>query len=155
LGLGVDAPRIRVVIHVGQVRRLRDYSQESGRAGRDGGESEAIILNTASTMERCVWMDDGMKQYVWGGECRRVVLGRFMDGSDRGSCGESEQKCDVCGGMDKVNAIIHDEVDDGSVNGASNSSFRCMGASMSSRLRVEFEEEMQQTRWSKPIDWNG
>ena len=35
LGLGVDAPRIRAVIHVGIVRRLRDYAQESGRAGRD------------------------------------------------------------------------------------------------------------------------
>ncbi|KAF2174793.1 P-loop containing nucleoside triphosphate hydrolase protein [Zopfia rhizophila CBS 207.26] len=44
LGLGVDAPTIRVVIHVGVVRKLRDYAQESGRAGRDGLKSEAIIL---------------------------------------------------------------------------------------------------------------
>lgn len=47
LGLGVDAPSIRVVIHVGVVRKLRDYAQESGRAGRDGLKSEAIILHRA------------------------------------------------------------------------------------------------------------
>ena len=44
LGLGVDAPRIRAVIYVDIVRRLRDYAQESGRAGRDGQASEAIIV---------------------------------------------------------------------------------------------------------------
>src|SRR5271167_1454506 len=31
LGLGVDLPDIRVVIHAGQPRKLRDYAQESGR----------------------------------------------------------------------------------------------------------------------------
>ena len=36
LGLGIDAPTIRVVMHVGRVRMMRHYAQESGRAGRDG-----------------------------------------------------------------------------------------------------------------------
>jgi superfamily II DNA helicase RecQ len=44
LGLGVNAPTIRVMIHVGLVRRLRDYAQENGRTGRNGQVSEAIIL---------------------------------------------------------------------------------------------------------------
>ncbi|KAK4112965.1 hypothetical protein N656DRAFT_682791, partial [Canariomyces notabilis] len=44
LGLGADAPRIRAVVHVGLVRQLRDYAQESGRAGRDGQASEAIMV---------------------------------------------------------------------------------------------------------------
>ncbi|KAL6154871.1 hypothetical protein ACJQWK_00892 [Exserohilum turcicum] len=44
LGLGVDAPRIRAVVHVGVVRQMRQYAQESGRAGRDGEKSEAIIM---------------------------------------------------------------------------------------------------------------
>jgi len=44
LGLEVDLPDIQVVIHVGQPQKLRDYSQESGRAGRDGKSSEAIIV---------------------------------------------------------------------------------------------------------------
>ena len=44
LGLGVDIPDIRVVIHAGQLRKLRDYAQESGWAGRDRENSEAIIV---------------------------------------------------------------------------------------------------------------
>ena len=99
LGLGVDAPTIRVVIHVGPIRRLRDYSQESGRAGRDGEISEAIVINTAKTESMCAWMDAGLKEFVWSGKCRRVVLGWFMDGVDRGPCKDDEQRCDMCGGI--------------------------------------------------------
>jgi len=46
LGLGIDVPDIRVVVHVGFIRnlKLKNYSQESRRAGRDGGKSEAIII---------------------------------------------------------------------------------------------------------------
>ena len=52
LGLGVDAPAIRAVVHVGVVRRLRDYAQESGRAGRDGQASEAVIVRAARYDQR-------------------------------------------------------------------------------------------------------
>jgi superfamily II DNA helicase RecQ len=45
LGIGVDLPDIRVVIHAGQPRTLRDYAQESGRARRDSQSSEAIIVS--------------------------------------------------------------------------------------------------------------
>lgn len=44
LGLGVDLPNIRVVIYAGQPQKLRDYSQESGQAGRDDKSNEAIIV---------------------------------------------------------------------------------------------------------------
>lgn len=37
LGLGLDVGDVRTVVHAGAPRRLRDYCQESGRAGRDGG----------------------------------------------------------------------------------------------------------------------
>ena len=50
LGLGLDAPRIRTVIHVGERRLLRDFAQESGRTSRDGAFGEAIILR-ASTID--------------------------------------------------------------------------------------------------------
>ena len=40
----MNAPKIRVVVHVGMVLRLRDYAQESGRAGRDGQASEVIVV---------------------------------------------------------------------------------------------------------------
>jgi superfamily II DNA helicase RecQ len=47
LGLGADIPDIRVVIHVGMPRKLRDYAQESGRAGRD---ARGIIKRLGNTM---------------------------------------------------------------------------------------------------------
>ncbi|KAK4205856.1 DNA helicase, partial [Rhypophila decipiens] len=45
LGMGIDIPNVRMVVHVGAPRKLRDYAQESGRAGRDGEKSEAIIIH--------------------------------------------------------------------------------------------------------------
>ncbi len=154
LGLGVDAPTIRVVIHVGRVRRLRDYSQESGRAGRDGGESEAIILNTVRTKERCTWMDDGIKQYVWGGECRRMALGRFMDGSNRGSCGEDEQKCDVCGGVDADDEVVQGYIEDDvvSIEEINADDVGHANRSVPSQLRVEFEGLMQERRVNEAVN---
>jgi superfamily II DNA helicase RecQ len=45
LGMGIDIPDIWCVIHLGRPRMLLDYSQESGRAGRDGLASEAVIIH--------------------------------------------------------------------------------------------------------------
>jgi superfamily II DNA helicase RecQ len=44
LGVGIDALTIQVVIHVGVLKELKQYSQESSRVGRDGQASEAIIM---------------------------------------------------------------------------------------------------------------
>jgi superfamily II DNA helicase RecQ len=44
LSMEIDIPDIWLVIHVGQMRSLLDYRQESGRARRDGDASQAIML---------------------------------------------------------------------------------------------------------------
>jgi len=44
LGVGFDYPHVRWVIHAGAPRRMTDFSQESGRAGRDGKRAESIVL---------------------------------------------------------------------------------------------------------------
>ena len=42
--MGIDIANIRVVLYIDRSRRLLDYAQESGRAGRDRDSSEAIIV---------------------------------------------------------------------------------------------------------------
>jgi superfamily II DNA helicase RecQ len=109
LGLGVDAPTIRVVIHVGLVRRLRDYAQESGRAGRDGQASEAIIIRATPHDRRGKPVEEsaeqaekkGVEREMWEfletKQCVRAVLDREMDGrADRVRCGEGEEACYRC-----------------------------------------------------------
>ena len=43
-GLGVNIPNIRLVIHHAPLIGLDDYTQEAGRAGRDGKKSTALLL---------------------------------------------------------------------------------------------------------------
>ncbi|KAK1837415.1 hypothetical protein CCHR01_19963, partial [Colletotrichum chrysophilum] len=90
LGLGIDVPDVRLVVHAGMPRRLRDFVQESGRAGRDGQPSRGEV-------------------------CRRIVLDEVMDGRvDRSGCEEGEEACDIC--QQRASEVMW--ADDGDGHGA-------------------------------------
>ena len=105
LGLGVDLPDIRVVIHAGQLQKLRDYAQESGRAGRDCNSSEAIIvckhIEPAQHSHRpkswAVSKGGDIVDFVARYICRQVIMDQIMDGRiDWVRCEEEEEQCNIC-----------------------------------------------------------
>ena len=111
LGIGVDIPDIRCIIHVDRPRTLLDYAQESGRAGRDGLRSEAFIIEEEREE---VGREEGQTEdeqrlvrlYIGGNggteRCRRVGLDGYLDGrEDRVGCENGEALCDICGGAEE------------------------------------------------------
>lgn len=105
LGLGLNPSNIRVVIHIGRPYKLYDYAQESGRAGRNGEKSEAILITPFTLLpppeqkmskneQREVEIID---RYIVNPErlCRRFILSEYLDESIV-RCTEKDQNCDIC-----------------------------------------------------------
>jgi ATP-dependent DNA helicase RecQ len=86
-GLGVDKADIRTVIHRDCPATVEAYLQESGRAGRDGGAAQAVLLWGPGDKKRLSLMADPGRErferilgYAEDGErCRRVRLLRLLD----------------------------------------------------------------------------
>jgi RecQ family ATP-dependent DNA helicase len=111
LGMGVDISDIRCIIHIDWPFTVLDYAQESGRAGRDGLRSEAVMIvqegeQRAAEDKQAEVEQQLVRAYVEGidetATCRRVVLDRYLDRreKERVVCEEGEEKCDVCRGAD-------------------------------------------------------
>lgn len=106
LGVGFDHSSVRAIIHAGVPRRLTDYGQESGRAGRDGERAISEILAEHDWEQRFSGGTDGgddthamyliMKKMC----CVRGVMSQYLDRSaDWLCCTEEQSKCWYCRGL--------------------------------------------------------
>jgi ATP-dependent DNA helicase RecQ len=113
-GMGVDKGDIRTVIHRDVPSSVEAYLQESGRAGRDGLASRAILLwGPEDGTGRRETEEEGRAGrfralLAYGkdtGNCRREALLRLLDyeGNGEKPAGNAPEQicCDVCGGEAK------------------------------------------------------
>lgn len=107
-GMGINKPDVRYVVHYDIPRSIEGYYQETGRAGRDGLDSEALLLFDDSDIERVRWMIAqnenperseleenkfaSMIALAHSQTCRRMVLLNYFGERLSKPCGN----CDIC-----------------------------------------------------------
>lgn len=94
-GLGVDCPDITRVINWGAPSTMEELIQESGRAGRNGGQSEAILYVRKAGKHT----SKEMKQYIGNSSvCRRVLLYKnfLFNREKQGRIVQPCKCCDLC-----------------------------------------------------------
>ena len=67
--MGVNFPDIRYVINWGPARNLLDHHQEAGRAGRDGKQSDIVVIYHGQQLTHC---EDEVKSFVKSKSCLRL-----------------------------------------------------------------------------------
>ncbi len=107
-GMGIDKSNVRFVVHMDLPKNIEGYYQETGRAGRDGLPSDALLffsrgdavtlrgfIDQGHDINQNEVLHDKLNKMIAFGEtrkCRRQYLLKYFDESHNGQC----DNCDNC-----------------------------------------------------------
>ena len=107
-GMGIDKSNIRFVVHMTLPKTIENFYQEIGRAGRDGLESETLLLFSAQDIvQQKMFIDDlpdtpyrehaymkldRMVRFAQGEVCRHQSIASYFDDEIE----ECQDRCDNC-----------------------------------------------------------
>lgn len=120
-GMGIDKSDIRFVVHMSLPKSQENYYQEIGRAGRDGEDSEVLLLfNANDTIQHKHFLHDianneyrehleqkidGIYRYATGEVCYHKQLAEYFDDTLE----ECISRCDNCLGVNDLRQDITTE----------------------------------------------